>query len=173
MQKIAICAPLHNFCWAISSQLRHVSTIGKKLIKHQYLLNMFSQYGELRPTNGRDHFGSLGHPSKFQRVLRLGFVVAPTSLNRGQPNFARCLAVFCARILYIHFWGLLSPNGVFTGAEFTLRPSLAFSCIGSVTARHLSSGREPNFAALSREHHLYSAGWPSCWASAHILLCLF
>jgi len=29
-QKIAIWAPLHNICRAISSQLRHMSTIGKK-----------------------------------------------------------------------------------------------------------------------------------------------
>jgi len=27
-----------QLCWAISSQLRHVSTIGKKLVKQQYLL---------------------------------------------------------------------------------------------------------------------------------------
>jgi len=37
--------------------------------------------------------------------------------------------------------------------------------------------RQPNFAALNREHHLYSAGRPSRWASAHILVlfvfCLF
>jgi len=32
MQKIAICAPSHNFRRAMSSQLRHVSTIGKKLL---------------------------------------------------------------------------------------------------------------------------------------------
>jgi len=36
---------------AISSQLRHVSTIGKKLVKQQYLLQMFAQYGERRPTS--------------------------------------------------------------------------------------------------------------------------
>ena len=29
-----------QFCQAISSQLRHVSTIGKKLFKQQYLLHM-------------------------------------------------------------------------------------------------------------------------------------
>jgi len=44
-----------------------------------------------------------GTPSKFQRVSRLGFVTAPTSLNGGQPNFARCLAVSWAGTLYIHF----------------------------------------------------------------------
>ena len=40
-----------QFCRAISSQLRHVSTIGKKLFKQQYLLYMSPQYGELRPTS--------------------------------------------------------------------------------------------------------------------------
>jgi len=41
------------------------------------------------------------------------------------------------------------------------------SCLGSVTARHSSSGRQSNFAALNRACHLYSAGWPSR-ALAHI-----
>ena len=67
---------------------------------------------ELRPTNGWDPLASLGHPSTFQRVSRLG----------------------------------------------------------SVTARHSNSGRQPNFAALNRRRHLYSAGRPSRWALAHILV---
>jgi len=36
-----------QLCRAISSQLRHVSTIGKKLVTQQYLLQMSPQYGEL------------------------------------------------------------------------------------------------------------------------------
>jgi len=32
-----------------------------------------------------------------------------------------------------------------------------------------SSGRQPNFAALTRRRHLCSAGRPSRWESAHIL----
>ena len=99
-----------QLCRAISSQLRHVLTIGKKLVKWQYLPHMPSQYGELRPTSGSDPFVSLGHPKQFQRVSRLG----------------------------------------------------------SVTARHSSSGRKPNFAALNRGRHLYSAGRPSRWALADI-----
>jgi len=39
-------------CLAVSSQLRHVSTIGKKLVKQQYLFHMSSQYGELQRPNG-------------------------------------------------------------------------------------------------------------------------
>ena len=41
-----------QFCRAISSQLRHISTIGKKCVKQQYLLHMFPQYGDLGPTSG-------------------------------------------------------------------------------------------------------------------------
>jgi len=44
------------------------------------------------------------------------------------------------------------------------------SSFGSVTARHSSSGRQPNFAALNRGRHLYSAGRPSRLASAHTLV---
>ena len=35
---------------------------------------------------------------------------------------------------YIHFWELLPPNKISRHANFTLRPSLAFSYIGSITA---------------------------------------
>jgi len=42
------------------------------------------------------------------------------------------------------------------------------SCLGRVTVRHSSSGRQPNFAALNRGRHLYSTGQPSRWALAHI-----
>ena len=41
------------------------------------------------------------------------------------------------------------------------------SHLGSVTARHSSSGRQPN-QTLNRGRHLYSAGRPSRWALAHI-----
>jgi len=44
------------------------------------------------------------------------------------------------------------------------------SRIGNVTARHLSSGRQPNSAALNRGRHLCSAGRPSRLALAHILV---
>ena len=108
--KIRHLGTIAQLCRAISSQLRHVSTIGKKLVKQQYLFHMSSQYGELQPTSGWDLLSSLGHPSKFQRVSHLG----------------------------------------------------------SVTARHYSSGRQPNFAALNRGRHLYSAWRPSRWALAHI-----
>ena len=42
--------------------------------------------------------------------------------------------------------------------------------LGSVTARQSSSGRQGNFAALNRGRHLNSAGRPSRWALAHIVV---
>jgi len=163
-----------QLCRTISLQLRHVSTIGKKLVKQQYVLQMSPQYGELRPTNCCDLLASLGHPSKFQPVSRLGFVTAATSLNGGQWNFAGCLTVSWAATLYMHFEGLLPANWFSPAAKFTLRPSLAFSYIGSVTAQHSSSGRQPNFVAWYKEwnlrnfrrgRHIYLSGRPSRLAS--------
>jgi len=68
------------------------------------------------------------------------------------------------------FSGFLPGNAIFPGAKFTLRPSLAHFYIGSVNARHSSTGRQPNFAELSRGRHLYSAARPSRWVLAHILV---
>jgi len=42
------------------------------------------------------------------------------------------------------------------------------SRLGCVTARHSTSGRQPNFVALNRGRHPYSAELPSRWALAHI-----
>jgi len=47
-----------------------------KLVKQQYLTHVLLQYGELWPTNSWDLLASLGHPSKFQRLSRLGSVTA-------------------------------------------------------------------------------------------------
>jgi len=131
----------------------------QKKLKQQYLLHISSQYGKLWPTSGWDRFGSLGHPSNFQRVSRLGFVTALTSLSARQPNFARCLAISCSGTLYIHFLGLLPHTGnrILSGAKFTLHPSLAFFYIGSVTVRHSSTGRQLNCAAW----YLHTTGRPS------------
>ena len=70
------------------------------------------------------------------------------------------------------FLGLVPRNGILPGAKFSLRQSLAFSYIGSVTAQHSSSGRQSNFVAwykewnygtftprhFNRGRHLYSDG---------------
>jgi len=49
----------------------------KKVVKQQYLLHMFPQYGELLPTSGWYRSGSLGHPCKFRQPNL-------AALNRGR-----------------------------------------------------------------------------------------
>jgi len=144
---------------------------GKKLVKQRYLLHMSAQYAELRPTNGWDRLAGLGTQANFNgfRVLasllqRRRSAEANQTLNDvwPSPGLVDCLYIF---------GGLLPRNRILPGAKFTLRPpSLALSYIGSVTARHSNSGRESNFVTLSRRCRLYSAGRPSRWAVARILV---
>jgi len=102
-----------QLCRAISSQLRHVSTIGK---------NLLSSNISSRCSHNMVNFGLLA--------------AEIVSLVWGTPaNF----------------------NGF-----------RVFAC--SVTARQSSGERQPNSAALNRGRHLCSAGRPSRWALAHILV---
>jgi len=160
-----------QLCRAISSQLRHVSTIEKKFIKQQYLLHMFSQYGELRPTIAAEIVSLVWAPQLISTAFASWLRYCSDVAQRKPTKFAWCLAVSWAGTLHIHFQGFLPRYEISPGAKFTLHPpSPALSYFGSVTARHLSNGREPNFAALSTGRHLYSAGRPSRWALTHILV---
>jgi len=73
-QKIAknlhLCA-IAQLYRAVSSQLRHVSTIGKNLLNSNTSSTCARNMLKLRPTNGWDRFWSLGHPANFNgfRVL--------------------------------------------------------------------------------------------------------
>ena len=178
----AICETSHHF---VELYLRNWDMYrqSEKVVKQQYLLQMYPQYGELRPTNGWDRFGSLGHPSKFQRVSRLGFVTAATSLTGGQPNLARRLAVSCAGTLLIHFRSLASwRNFARCKIHFAFQvlhsPILAALLHGTRAAgvsQNLRRATRNKITELSNRGGLYSAGWPSHWASAHILvlICCF
>ena len=86
----------------------------------------------------------------FASWLRYCSDVAQRKSTKLCAMFGRLLGCY-TRGLYIHFRGLLPPDGIWPGAIFTLHPSLAFSYIRSVTARHSSSGRQPNFAALYKK----------------------
>ena len=92
----------------------------------------------------------MGHPSKFQRVSLLHRRLS-TEVNQTLHHVWPSPGL----VHYTYTTGGSCPVTEFlTGAKFTLRPNLAFSYIGSVTARHSSSGRQPNFAAFSRQRHL-------------------
>ena len=75
-----------QLCRAISSELMHVSTIGKNLLNSNTSSTCPDNMVNLRPTNGWDLLPSLGHPCKFQRVSRLSSVTARHSSSGRQPN---------------------------------------------------------------------------------------
>jgi len=129
---------------AVSSQLMHVSTIGKKLVKQQYLLQMSPQLANFRSLMAEIGWRVWGTPANFN-----GFRMLASLLQRRHSPEAN--QTLDNGTLYIHFPGLFPTDGILPGANFTLRPSRAFSCIGSITARHSTSGRQPNFAAWYKE----------------------
>jgi len=80
----------------------------------------------------------LGHPNKFQRVSRLAFVTAATSLTGCHLNSAQCaqyLAVSCAAIHYIYIFrgrgGALAPDRVLPCAKFTSVQILRFRILAA------------------------------------------
>jgi len=129
--------------------------------------NMAS-FGPITAEIGLPVWGSQANCNGF-RVLPSSFVTSATSLTRGQPNFARCLAVFCAGILYIHFRGLLpGQNFASTSKSCVLLYCTALQQRASAKLCSVVQGMDLwNFR---RGRHLYSAGQPSHWASAYILL---
>ena len=127
---------------------------------------------------------SLGHPSKFQLVSRLGFVMAATSLNGDQPNFAQCLAISWAGTLYINFGGSCRLM------EFC-QVQIHFACKSCVLlyCQHYCMALKqwesaPNFAAWYKEwnYGIFAAchfqqrvppifrGQSSRWATVHALV---
>jgi len=76
--KICYLGTIAPLCRAMSSQLRHVSTIRKKLVKQQYLPHVTSQYAELGPLAAEIRWRVLGTPAHFN-VSHLGSVTAQHS----------------------------------------------------------------------------------------------
>jgi len=125
MQKNRHLCTIAQACQAISSQLRCTSTIGKNLLNSNISSTCPHNMVNFDPLTAKICWWVLGTTANFN-----GF-----------------------RVLYIHFWGLLAPNGMLPAAKFTLCPSLMYSYIGSVTAWHSSSGHQPNFAAWYKEQN--------------------
>ena len=128
--------------WAISSQLGHISTIGKKLLNSNISSTFPHNMLNFGPLTAEICLPVWDTPANFNK-----FRVLPSFLQQCcSPK-----AVSCAGTLHIHFQGALAPDRILPGAKFTLRPSLAVSYIGNFTARHSSSWHQPNFGAWYKQ----------------------
>jgi len=137
---------------------------------------MFSQYAELRSTNSWIGSGVWGTPANFN-----GFHVLASLLQRRRKSTKLC--TMFGRLLgwytvYIHFWGLL-PQRNFARCKIHF---VSKSCILLYWQCYCTALEQQVLAEIyvmlqgmelrnfCRGCHLYSAGWPLRWASAHILV---
>ena len=168
-----------TICRDISSQRRLVYWQSENNLLNSIIspTRAHSMVNFISPCRSWDRLVGLGHPIKCHRVSRLGLVAAPSTLNGGQPNFTRYLAVSGMVHYYIHFRALLSPNEILPGAKFTLRLCRVFSYrpIGSVTAWILSSGVgvSQNLRSSAEGATYVRYGTTIMSGSAHILVCFF
>jgi len=139
---------------------------------------MPKQYGERRPTNGGDRFTSLGHPS----ILNWFRVLASLLQRRRSPEANQTLHdLWSSPVLahYIYVFGAVAPwrNFATCKIHFTSK-----SCVLVYWQRYCMSLQQRASAKLCgvvqgmelrnfrSGRHVYSAGRPSRWASAHILV---
>ena len=140
----------------------------KKTVKQQYLLYMASQYGELGLLTAEIRWRVWGTPANLNQFRVLASLLhrrRSTEVNETLQN----VWPSPGPVNYIHFWRLLPPDGTLLAAKFTLHSSLAFSYIGSVTAQHWSSGRQPNFVAWYKElnYGTFAEGATYIWLGGH------
>jgi len=138
-----------QLCRAVSSQLSHLSTIEKKLLNNNMLSTCHHNVANFGPLTAEICWRVWGTPANFN-----GFRVLASLLQRRRsPEANQTLHDVWPSPELLHYTLLkaLASWQNFARCKIHFSPSLAFFYIGSVTARHSSSGRQPNFAAWYKE----------------------
>ena len=167
-------------CPAISSQLRLLSTIGK--------INLLNSNTSCTCPHNVVNFGPLtveicwrdwatpANSSGF--AFRLRYCTDIT--QRRSSKFCRMFGRLLGWYTTYTFWELLPPNGILPAAKITASKS----CVLLYWQRYCMALEQRRSAKLCgvvqgmglrnfrRRRHLCSAGRPSSWASAHILVLL-
>jgi len=109
-------------------------------------------------------------PSEHHRTTLSGYIFATKACIDNRKNIVKQPYLLQMTLQY----GKLRPTNGWDRLAGLGHPIIFQRVLhlGSVTARQSSSGRQPNFAGLNRGRHLCSAGRPSRWALAHILVIL-
>jgi len=137
-KKLAICTPSHKFVGLYVATKACIDNL-KKLLNSNIFSTCPHNMVNIGPLMAETVWRVWGTPANFNRVR----VLASLLQRRCSTEVHQTLHDVwpsAGLVYYIHFRGLLPPNGILPGAKFTLRPSLAFACFGSVTAQHSSSG---------------------------------
>jgi len=106
-------------------------------------------------------------PSGHHHTTLSGYIFATKAcIDNRKKLLSSNMSSTCPRNM-VNFGPLTAEIGSDFGAPLQISTGFA-SWQRYCTAS--SSGRQPNFAALNRRRHLCSAGRPSRWALAHILV---
>jgi len=137
-----------QLCRAISLQLRHVSTIGKKLLNGNISSICPHNMLNFGPLTAEMFWWVCGTPANFN-----GFRVLASLLHRRRStdvnHTLHDLWPSPALVYYIYIFGGSCPITEFCQLQNSLCvPSLLFSYIGSITAGHSSSGLHPQFSCF-------------------------
>jgi len=112
----------------------------KKLVKWQYLLHSLHNMVNFGPLMAEMCCRVWGTPANFNRFHILAWLLHQRrSMEVNQTLHDVWLSSVLVYCIYI-LGGSCPLTEFLPAAEFTLRPILAFSYIGNVTARHSNSG---------------------------------
>jgi len=164
---------------AISSRLRHISTIGRKnLLSSNFFSTCFYNMAYFGPLTAEIGSGVWGTPANFNGVRILAHYYSDVTHRRPTKLcaiFGRLLGWYTVYT----FSGALAPWRNFVRCKLTLRPSLAYwqrYCTAiqqRASAKLCGVVRGMELLNFHRGRHLYSAGRPSGWASVYILFRIF
>jgi len=129
--KIRHLGTIAQFCWAISSQLRHVSTIGKNLLNSNNLLQMSSQYGALTAEIGWRVWGTPTDFSGFRVLASLLHRRRLTEVNQTCTMFGRLLDWFTNVAIYT-FSGAIAHNRILPGRNSLCVQILRFPILAAL-----------------------------------------
>ena len=166
-----------QLCRAVSSQLKHVSRTGKRLLKSNISCTCLHNMANFGPLAAEMGSGVWGTPANFKRVSRLAFVTARCSPEANQT--LRDVWLSPGLVHYIYIFGGSWPDRIWPGANSlfaqVLRWPISVTSLHGTPAADVSQTLQRRIQGMElrnfrRGHHLCSAGRPSRWASAHILV---
>jgi len=162
-----------QLCRAVSSQLRHISTIGKSMLSSNICSTCSHNMANLGLLAAEIGSGACGTPANFNE-----FRVLASLLQRRRSSEANQTLhdVWPSPGLlhYMHFRGLLPPDGISPGANSlcvqVLRSSILAALLHGTPAKLCCVVQGMELRKFCRGRHVYSAGRPSRWTSAHVLV---
>ena len=132
-----------QYCRAVSSQLTHVSIIGKKLVKQQYLLHMSPLVAEIC-------WRVWGTPANFSRFCILALLLQ----RRRSPEANQTLYdVWLSPVLihYLYIFGGSCPWWNFATCKIHFASKSCILLYWQCYCTALQQWGQPNFAALYKE----------------------